>query len=95
MQAASGTQDLIGSAAAARRGLLVWLHYLIRTGHARQMVTDRVLRAWRAGIRSLVRKNLELALCRRRPSSVRTAAVVCAVPVVTAGRVGDYVVIVV
>jgi hypothetical protein len=49
-----------------RRGLLARLHYLTRTGHARQAareagltVTDRTLKAWLEGRRSPSKKNLE------------------------------------
>ncbi|OIJ64452.1 hypothetical protein [Streptomyces mangrovisoli] len=50
-----------------RRGLLARLHYLTRSGHARQAaraagltVTDRTLKAWLDGRRGPSRKNLEL-----------------------------------
>jgi hypothetical protein len=49
-----------------RRGLLARLHYLTRTGHAREAaraagltVTDRTVKAWLDGRRSPSRKNLQ------------------------------------
>ncbi|MFJ8897624.1 transcriptional regulator [Streptomyces sp. NPDC102359] len=50
----------------ARRGLLARLHYLTRTGRAREAareagltVTDRTLKAWLEGSRTPTRRNLE------------------------------------
>ncbi|MEV3859811.1 transcriptional regulator [Streptomyces sp. NPDC050095] len=58
--------DFISTPVTQRRGLMARLHYLTRTGHARQAareagltVTDRTLKAWLEGKRSPSRKNLE------------------------------------